>query len=87
MCQDRPLKEANMPQPQPTFIQQAIQQSIRQNPEAAAREVPAIVGYYILNNTALNRVYRAAVNVVESPTKTTLAALAYAVRDAEGVEG
>ena len=74
-------------QPQATFMQQIIADGIRSNPEAAAREVPAIVGYYILNNTALNRVYRAAVNVVESPTKTTLAALAYAVRDAEGVEG
>ena len=75
-----------MPQTQPTFIQQAIQQSIRQNPEAAAREVPVIVGYYILNNTALNRVYRAAKIAVESPNKSTLAALAWAVRDAEGVE-
>ena len=51
------------------------------------KEVPEMVGYYILNNTFLNRVYRCAKNVVESPTKTTLAALAYAVRDAEGVPG
>jgi hypothetical protein len=70
---------------QATFIQQAIEQSIRQNPEAAAREVPEIVGYYILNNTLLNRVYRCAKAAVESPNKSTLAALAWAVRDAEGV--
>ena len=75
-----------MPQPQPTFIQQAIQQSIRETPEAAAREVPEILGHYILDNTRLYRVYRCAKNVVETPTKTTLAALAWAVRDAEGVE-
>ena len=78
-----------MPQPQPqqTFIQTVIADGIRSNPEAAAREVPEIVGYYILNNTLLNRVYRAAKIAVESPTKTTLAALAWAVRDAEGVPG
>ena len=74
-------------QPQATFMQQIIADGIRSNPEAAAREVPEIVGQYILDNTRLNRVYRAAKIAVESPTKTTLAALDYAVRDAEGVEG
>ena len=70
---------------QQTIIQEAIEQGIRQNPEAAAREVPEIVGQYILDNTRLNRVYRAAKNAVESPSKTTMAALAWAIRDAEGV--
>ena len=75
------------PQPQQTFIQTIIADGIRRNPEAAAREVPEIVGKYILDNTRLNRVYLCAKNVVENPTKTTLAALAWAVRDAEGVPG
>lgn len=66
------------------IIQTCITQAIQQNPEAAAREVPEIVGHYILDNTRLNLVYRCAKNVVESPTKTTLAALAWAIRDAEG---
>ena len=74
-------------QPQATFMQQIIADGIRSNPEAAAREVPEMVGHYILDNARLNRVYRCAKAVVESPTKTTLAALAWAVRDAEGVEG
>ena len=79
-------KEAKMPQ-QATFIQTIIADGIRSNPEAAAREVPEMVGHYITDSTRLNRVYRAAKNVVENPTKTTLAALAWAVRDAEGVPG
>ena len=70
---------------QATIIQAAIEKGIRENPEAAAREVPEIVGHYITDNTRLNRVYRAAKNVVDSPTQTTLAALAWAVGDAEGV--
>ena len=73
-----------MPLQQPTFIQEIIADGIRSNPEAAAREVPEILGQYLLDNTRLNRVYRAAKVVVESPTKTTLAALAFAIRDAEG---
>ena len=74
-----------MPQPQATFIQTIIADGIRSDPETAAREVPEMVGHYITDNTRLNRVYRCAKNVVESPTMTTLAALAWAVRDAEGV--
>lgn len=74
-----------MSRPQMTFIQEAIEQGIRENPEAAAREVPEIIEHYIADNTRLYRVYRAAKNVVDSPTQTTLAALAWAVRDAEGV--
>lgn len=72
-------------QPQQTFIQTIIADGIRSNPEAAAREVPEMVGHYLIDNTRLNRVYRAAKNVIESPTKNNLAALAWAVRDAEGV--
>ena len=63
--------------------QQCIRQAIKDYPEAAAREVPEILGHYITDNDRLNRVYRCAKNVVESPTRTTLAALAWAVREAE----
>jgi hypothetical protein len=66
-----------------SLIQTFVQQAIQDHPADAAREVPEILGYYILDNTRLNRVYRAAKNVIESPKKTTLAALAHAVRDAE----
>ncbi len=74
-----------MPQEQETFIQMAVKLGIQEDPMGAAETVPNILGHYIADNTRLNRVYRAAKNVIESPTKNTLAALAYAVRDAEGV--
>lgn len=71
-----------MPQPQLTFIQTAIEHGIRQNPEAAAREVPEIGGHYILDNTRLNRVYQAACRVLIQPDGYNMDQLCRAVADA-----
>lgn len=38
------------------LIQTFVQQAIHENPEAAAREVPAIIETYATDNTKLNRV-------------------------------
>jgi hypothetical protein len=63
-----------------TFVQQAIQEP----PEAATREVPTILGHYIADNGRLNHVYRVAKVVVFDPSPVNLAALARAIRAAEG---
>ena len=67
------------------MIQTFVQQAIREHPEVAIKEVPEIIETYAIDNTKLNRVKDAAKIVCESPTMTTLAALAWAIRDAEGV--
>lgn len=72
-----------MQQPETSFIQAAIEQSIRQNPEAAAREVPMIIGHYILDNTRLNRVYQVACRAIVQPDKTNRYARRKAVEDAQ----
>ena len=70
--------------PQPTLIQAAIEQGIRQNPEAAAREIPQIIGHYITDNTRLNQVYQAACRVLIQPDRYNLEQLRRAVAAAEG---
>lgn len=73
-----------MPQQQQTFIQTVIADGIRSNPEAAAREVPEMVGHYLINNTRLNRVYQCACNVLIHPDHSNMERLRLAVADAEG---
>jgi hypothetical protein len=65
------------------MIQQFIEQGIRQDPEGAAREVPAIVGHYIVDTTRLNAVYQAAKRVGLQPDRFALERLAKAIADAE----
>jgi hypothetical protein len=65
------------------MIRQFCEQSIRQNPEVAAKEVPEILEHYIIDNNRLNAVYRAAKRVCIQPDRFALDQLAKAVADAE----
>ena len=66
-----------------TIIQHCIRQSIQQNPKAAAKEIPEILGHYITNNTHLNAVYVAAKRVLANPDQAGLNMLRRAVAIAE----
>ena len=66
------------------MIQAFVQQGIKENPGAAAREVAEIVSHYITDNTRLNRVYQAACRVLIQPDKFNLELLRRAVAAAEG---
>ena len=57
--------------------------SIIDHPQAAAREIPQIIGHYITDNTQLNKIYQAAKAVTIHPNKFTLNNLHRAVREAE----
>jgi len=65
------------------MIQTFVTQAIREHPEAAAREVPEILGHYIADNTRLNHVYRIAKVVCFDPSPRNLKALGNAIREAE----
>jgi len=67
------------------MIKNFVRQVIQETPELAAKEVPEILGYYITDNARLNHVYRVAKVVVFDPSPVNLAALARAIRTAEGI--
>ena len=65
------------------MIKTFVQQSIKSHPEAAEREVPQILDYYITDNSRLNAVFVAAKRVLVQPDKFSLSLLARAVKEAE----
>jgi|WetSurMetagenome_2_1015567.scaffolds.fasta_scaffold1190052_1 hypothetical protein len=65
------------------IIQTCVAQGIQNHPEAAAREVPQILGHYIVDNDRLNAVYTAAKQVLIQPDRFNLTRLAEAVARAE----
>jgi hypothetical protein len=66
-----------------SILSHCIEEAIRTNPGAAAKEVPQIVGYYILDNSRLNAVYLAAKRVLIQPDKFGLELRRRAVEKAE----
>ena len=66
-----------------SILTHCIRQSIQSNPEAAAQEVPAILDYYLTDNTRLNQIYLAAKRLLLHPDKFGMDMLRRAVADAE----
>ena len=66
-----------------SILNHCIRQSIETNPEVAAREVPAILEYYITDNAKLQAIYLASKRHVLHPDKFSLDMLRRAVADAE----
>ena len=65
------------------MIKTFVQQSIKSHPEAAEREVPQILDYYITDNSRLNAVFVAAERVLIQPDKFSLGLLAKAIAKAK----
>ena len=65
------------------MIQTFAQQAIQEHQENAAQEISEILGFYILDNTRLNAIYRAARAVTFRADKFTLAQLARVIQEAE----
>ena len=61
----------------------SVREAIRTDPEAAAREIPKIMDFYVLDNGLLNAVYTAAKRVLVQPDKFGLDLLKKAVANAE----
>jgi hypothetical protein len=70
-----------------SILSHCIETAIRTDPQAAAREVPKIVNFYILDNSLLNSVYLAARRVLIQPDKFGLDMLRRAVEKAEATHG
>ena len=64
-----------------TIIEECVKQGIRDNPEAAAREIPQIIDYYVTDNTKLNRLYQAVGSFLASPNLFSMATLRHAYRE------
>jgi hypothetical protein len=67
-----------------SMIQDFVQQGIRDKPEAAAREVPEIVGHYITDNTRLNRFYQDVKRLHDRPGGISRPELARLIAAVEG---
>jgi hypothetical protein len=65
------------------MIQTFVRQAIKSHPEAAAREVPEILGHYLNDNAKLNQIYQLAKVVCVDPSPRNRLALALAIKEAE----
>jgi hypothetical protein len=65
------------------ILQTCIAQSIKDHPEAAAREIPEILGHYLNDNAKLNQIYQLAKVVCVDPSPRNRLALAMAITEAE----
>jgi hypothetical protein len=70
-----------------TILSHCIEEAIRTDPQAAARESPKIMDYYILDDALLNSVYVAAKRAVIQPDKFGLDQLRRAIAKAEATHG
>ena len=66
-----------------SILSRCIKQSIRSNPQAAAREIPEILNFYATDIERLNRVLQAAERVLIQPDNFALEILRQAVREAK----
>jgi len=67
----------------PSLIAHCLRNAYRTDPAAASQEAAEIVGFYIADNTKLNRVFQAAERICISPTPANLEALRQEVANAK----